>query len=75
MACFRSSLTDNPGVDHFSLPSDPGLLARLVATWRDRARTGSSDGRERTGSEPVEKGRPKSKGNLTGGSASPQTTR
>ena len=32
MACFRFSLTDNPGVDHFSLPSDPGVLARLVAT-------------------------------------------
>ena len=32
MPCFRFSLTDHPGVDHFSLPSDPGLLARLVAT-------------------------------------------
>ena len=31
MACYRFSLTDNPGVDHFSLPSDPGVLARLVA--------------------------------------------
>ena len=30
-ACFRFSLTDNPGVDHFSFPSDPGVLARLVA--------------------------------------------
>ena len=32
MSCFRFSLTDNPGVDHFSLPSDPGVLARLVAS-------------------------------------------
>ena len=32
MRCFRFSLTDNPGVDHFTLPSDPGVLARLVAT-------------------------------------------
>src|SRR6478735_1372521 len=32
MRCFRFQLTDNPGVDHFSLPSDPGVLARLVAT-------------------------------------------
>jgi lecithin-cholesterol acyltransferase len=31
MRCFRFSLTDNPGVDHFSLPSDPGVLERLVA--------------------------------------------
>ena len=31
MRCFHFSLTDNPGVDHFSLPSDPGVLARLVA--------------------------------------------
>ena len=31
MPCFHFSLTDNPGVDHFSLPSDPGVLARLVA--------------------------------------------
>ena len=28
--CFRFSLTDNPGVDHFALPGDPGLLSRLV---------------------------------------------
>jgi lecithin-cholesterol acyltransferase len=34
MRCFRFRLTDNPGVDHFSLPSDPGLLARLVADLR-----------------------------------------
>jgi lecithin-cholesterol acyltransferase len=31
MLCFSFSLTDNPGVDHFSLPSDPGVLGRLVA--------------------------------------------
>lgn len=31
MACFHFSLTDNPGVDHFSLPSDPDVLARLIA--------------------------------------------
>jgi lecithin-cholesterol acyltransferase len=31
MPCFRFGLTDNPGVDHFALPSDQGLLARLLA--------------------------------------------
>jgi lecithin-cholesterol acyltransferase len=31
MPCFRFSLTDNPGVDHFSLPSNAGVLARLIA--------------------------------------------
>jgi lysophospholipase-3 len=31
MPCFRFSLTDNPGVDHFSLPSGPNVLSRLVA--------------------------------------------
>jgi lysophospholipase-3 len=31
MRCFHFSLTDNPGVDHFSLPSDPDVLDRLVA--------------------------------------------
>ena len=30
MPCFHFSLTDNPGVDHFSLPSDPGVLDRLI---------------------------------------------
>jgi lecithin-cholesterol acyltransferase len=30
MRCFRFHLSNNPGVDHFSLPSDPGVLARLV---------------------------------------------
>jgi lysophospholipase-3 len=31
MHCWHFSLTDNPGVDHFSLPSDAGVLARLIA--------------------------------------------
>ena len=31
MPCFHFSLTDNPGVDHFSLPSNPNVLARLIA--------------------------------------------
>jgi lysophospholipase-3 len=31
MPCFHFSLTDNPGIDHFSLPGDPDVLARLVA--------------------------------------------
>jgi lecithin-cholesterol acyltransferase len=31
MPCFHFSLTDNAGVDHFSLPSDPNVLARLIA--------------------------------------------
>jgi lecithin-cholesterol acyltransferase len=31
MPCFHFSLTDNPGVDHFSLPSDSQVLARLIA--------------------------------------------
>ena len=31
MHCFHFSLTDNPGVDHFSLPSYAPLLSRLVA--------------------------------------------
>ncbi len=31
MECWHFSLTDNPGIDHFSLPSDPSLLARLIA--------------------------------------------
>jgi lecithin-cholesterol acyltransferase len=32
MRCHRFTLTDNPGVDHFSLPGDPSVLARLIAT-------------------------------------------
>jgi lysophospholipase-3 len=31
MECFRFGLTDNPGVDHFALPGDPGVLSRLLA--------------------------------------------
>ncbi len=31
MRCFRFSLTDNPGVDHFALPSNAGVLSRLLA--------------------------------------------
>lgn len=34
MRCFRFRLTDNPGVDHFSLPSDPAVLDRLVSELR-----------------------------------------
>lgn len=41
MPCFHFSLTDNPGVDHFSLPSDPDVLARLLADLqRPRSRCG-----------------------------------
>jgi lecithin-cholesterol acyltransferase len=31
MPCFHFSLTDNPGVNHFELPSDSDVLERLVA--------------------------------------------
>jgi lecithin-cholesterol acyltransferase len=31
MPCFHFSLTDNPGVNHFALPTDPPLLSRLIA--------------------------------------------
>jgi lecithin-cholesterol acyltransferase len=34
MPCFRFELTDNPGVDHFSLPSNPGVLERLLVNLR-----------------------------------------
>jgi lecithin-cholesterol acyltransferase len=34
MSCFRFELTDNPGVNHFALPSDPGVLQRLLANLR-----------------------------------------
>jgi lecithin-cholesterol acyltransferase len=34
MPCFRFKLTDNPGVDHFSLPSNPGVLERLLVNLR-----------------------------------------
>ena len=38
MRCYRFALTDNPGVNHFALPSNPKLLHRLVAALR-RARS------------------------------------
>lgn len=31
MPCHHFSLTDNPGIDHFSLPSNPAVMARLIA--------------------------------------------
>jgi lecithin-cholesterol acyltransferase len=31
MTCWHFSLTDSPGVNHFELPSNPGVLARLIA--------------------------------------------
>lgn len=31
MRCYRFHLTDNPGINHFSLPGNPRLLDRLVA--------------------------------------------
>ena len=31
MDCYHFSLTDNPGVNHFELPDDADVLARLVA--------------------------------------------
>jgi len=31
MRCWHFGLTDNPGVGHFSLPSNPSLLARLIS--------------------------------------------
>src|SRR4029453_13769305 len=31
MSCWHFSLTDNPGVNHFELPSSPDVLARLIA--------------------------------------------
>jgi lysophospholipase-3 len=31
MRCYRFSLTENPGVNHFSLPSNPNVLNRLIA--------------------------------------------
>lgn len=31
MDCWHFSLTDNPGVNHFELPSNAGVLARLIA--------------------------------------------
>lgn len=41
MPCYHFSLTDNPGVNHFQLPSDPHLLHRLIADLaRPRSRCG-----------------------------------
>jgi lysophospholipase-3 len=34
MKCHSYVLNDNPGVDHFSLPSSPDVLARLLATLK-----------------------------------------
>jgi lysophospholipase-3 len=31
MDCWHFSLTDNPGVNHFELPGDADVLARLIA--------------------------------------------
>ncbi len=31
MNCYHFSLTDNPGVNHFELPANADVLARLVA--------------------------------------------
>jgi lysophospholipase-3 len=31
MDCYHFSLTDNPGVNHFELPTNTDVLARLVA--------------------------------------------
>jgi len=31
MRCFRFSLTDHPGVNHFALPADPSVLSQLIA--------------------------------------------
>ena len=36
MPCHTFTLTDNPGVDHFSLPGNPEVLARLLVTLRTR---------------------------------------
>jgi lecithin-cholesterol acyltransferase len=38
MRCFRFELTDNPGVGHLDLPSDPGVLGRLLTNLQ-RARS------------------------------------
>jgi lysophospholipase-3 len=41
MPCVHFSLTDNPGVDHFALPGDAGVLSRLLANLA-RARSDCS---------------------------------
>ncbi len=41
MPCYRFTLTDNPGVNHFALPVNRKVLARLVAdVRRPRSRCG-----------------------------------
>jgi lysophospholipase-3 len=45
MPCFRFELTDNPGIDHFSLPSDAGVLERLLVNLH-RTRSSCSASRE-----------------------------
>ena len=41
MRCYRFSLTDHPGVDHFDLPSNSSVLAQLIAAAeRPRSRCG-----------------------------------
>ncbi|MGI8714324.1 MAG: lipase/acyltransferase domain-containing protein [Solirubrobacteraceae bacterium] len=41
MPCYRFTLTDNPGVNHFALPSNPHVLHRLIAVLRrPRSRCG-----------------------------------
>jgi lysophospholipase-3 len=34
MSCFRYRLTDHPGVDHFSLPSNPSVIGALLGDLR-----------------------------------------
>ncbi len=34
MSCFRFQLTDHPGVDHFSLPSNPSVTSALLGDLR-----------------------------------------
>jgi lecithin-cholesterol acyltransferase len=34
MTCFRFQLTNHPGVDHFSLPSNPSVIAALLGDLR-----------------------------------------
>jgi lysophospholipase-3 len=47
MHCHQFSLTDNPGVNHFELPADPGVLARLVANANaPRSHCSHHDGHE-----------------------------
>jgi lysophospholipase-3 len=34
MSCFRYRLTNHPGIDHFSLPSNPSVIHLLLADLR-----------------------------------------